>query len=562
MKSMRKLFQIFNSKPIGMFQRVELMGFRFPTWLVIMAVVFSGCSRKPIPAHTVFRYNESGGITSLDPAFARTQSNTWAVHQLFDGLVRLDDQLIPQPALAYRWVIDSTATEFTFFLRADVWFHEHPDFGPDGRRRMEASDVVYSLKRLTDPDISAPGAWVMRPVASIVALDSLTVRITLRESFPPFLSLMAMPYAYIVPEEIARKQGRLFGRQPIGTGPFYLKRWIENEKLVLRRNNRYFESDNGEQLPYLESVAISFVPDKQAAFMEFMKGNLDLLSGLDAAYKDELLNPDGTLHKRHQSRFGMFSQSYLNTEYLGILMDSANTVMAGNPLRMRKVRQALNFGFDREAMMKFLRNNIGTPATAGFIPPGLPGALSLGDGYVFDPDRAAHLLAEAGFPEGKGLPILTLQTNASYLDICEFIQSQWARLGIRVKVDVNPPATLRQAIATSRVPFFRGSWIADYADAENYLSLFYAPNFTPNGPNYTHFSNPDFDAAYRACLTMHQLEERIPVYQYMDSLVMHHAPVIPLYYDQVIRFFPLGIEGLAGNGMNLLDLRRVRKPQD
>jgi ABC-type transport system substrate-binding protein len=524
-------------------------------------LLLAACSQEAIPEHTVFRYNESAGITSLDPAFARMQSNIWVVNQLFDGLVRLDDQLVPRPALAIDWEIDSSATRFTFYLREDVWFHHSPLFGEEGTRKLCAHDVVYSLQRLTDPTLGAPGAWIMRPVSKVFAPDSLTVIIELKEPFPPFLSLMAMPYAFVVPEEIAREKGQTFGRNPIGTGPFYMKRWIENEKLVLRRHDAYFEVEGNDQLPYLEAVSIKFIPDKQAAFMEFIKGQSDLLSGLDAAYKDELLNPDGTLHKKHHSRFDYTTQLYLNTEYLGILMDTASNLMSAHPLRLQKVRQAINYGFDRRAMMQFLRNNVGTPATGGFIPPGLPGSLSLDEGYDYNPELAAQLLAEAGFPEGVGLPVIELQTNASYLDICEFIQSQLSQLGIRLKIDVNPPATLRQAIATSKVPFFRGSWIADYADAENYLSLFYSKNFTPNGPNYTRFMNKEFDRAYEQCLSIPDWEVRADIYREMDSLVMFHAPVIPLYYDQVIRFFPKGIIGLDANGMNLLDLRRVQKPR-
>lgn len=528
-------------------------------WVVFAVMALASCSAEDVPEGAVFRYNEASGITSLDPAFARMQSNIWAVNQLFDGLVALDTALLPQPAIAKTWEIGADARTYKFALRTDVFFHHHKVFGTAKTRRVVANDFVYTLQRLADGQLAAPGAWITRPIDTVFALGTDTLVVVLKAPFPPFLSLMAMPYAFVVPQEVVAFCGPTFGQQPIGTGPFYLKRWVENEKMVLRKNNHYHQTENGAQLPYLEAISIRFIPDKQAAFMEFVKGNLDFLSGLDAAYKDELLQPDGNLQVRYANKFDVATTPYLNTEYLGFLMDTNVRIMIGNPLLDVRVRMAINYGFDRAAMIRYLRNNIGTPATAGMVPPGLPGSLALGTGFTYNPERAAALLREAGFPNGKGLPEIVLHTNAGYLDLCEFLQAQLKQLGIRIKIDVSPPSTLRQGIATSKVPFFRASWIADYGDAENYLALFYSQNFTPNGPNYTHFSNPQFDVWFEQAQQEVDGQRRYQLYQQMDSLVMAAAPVVPLFYDQVIRFYPKGLKGLNANAMNLLDLRRVQK---
>ena len=526
---------------------------------VFFVFLMAGCTSRTPPEGLVFRYNEAAGITSLDPAFARMQSNIWAVNQIFDGLVALDEALMPQPNIAQEWWVDAEGLTYTFLLRDGVFFHPHQAFGPDSIRRVVAADFVFTLQRLADPVLAAPGAWITRNIADLkaVGLDTLVIR--LHQPFPPFLSLLAMPYAFVVPQEVVQATGATFGQHPIGTGPFFMKRWLENEKMVLRRNKRYHQSENGVQLPYLEAVAIRFVPDKQAAFMEFVKGNLDLLSGLDAAYKDELLQADGKIQERYAQDFLMRTVPYLNTEYLGFLMDTNLAVMQGHPFQKWEVRAAINYGFDRVAMMRYLRNGIGTPATAGMIPPSLPGSLPLGSGFTYQPERAAQLLAEAGFPAGKGLPELVLHTNASYLDLCEFIQSQLKDLGIQLKIEVSPPSTLRQGIATSKVPFFRASWIADYGDAENYLGLFYSGNFAPDGPNYTHFEQAAFDALFEKAQRTTDAKARYQAYQKMDSLIVNAAPVVPLFYDQVVRFFPKDWTGLDANAMNLLDLRRVRK---
>jgi peptide/nickel transport system substrate-binding protein len=224
------------------------------------------------------------------------------------------------------------------------------------------------------------------------------------------------------------------------------------------------------------------------------------------------------------------------------------------------VRQAINYGFDRVKMMRYLRNNIGIAGTAGFVPAGTPWFdQKLVDGYHYDPVKAINLLGKAGYPGGKGLLPITLTTNASYLDLCKFIQSQLGEIGITVKIDVTPPATLRELIAQSKVSFFRGSWIADYPDAENYLSLFYTPNFCPAGPNYTHFSSHAFDKLYQECMLESNDSVRGIKYMQMDRMLMDEAPVVVLYYDEVLRFSRKNITGLGSNPLNLLNLKHVKK---
>lgn len=524
--------------------------------LLFLAACSGGIERD---ARTVFRYNESAGISSLDPAFARNQANIWATRQIFNTLVELDRNLEVRPSLAKEWRQEGLSYFFT--LRKGVYFHQHPCFGEDSTRAVTAHDAAYSLRRLRSKELAAPGAWVLQKVQNIKALNDSVLQIDLKEAFPPFLSMLSMNYCAVVPWEAVEQYGSDFGRHPVGSGPFYFKLWVEQEKLVLRRNKRYWERDSaGEALPYLEAVAITFVPDKQAGFLEFLKGNNDLISGLDLSYKDELLDREGQLREKYRARFTVYRQPYLNTEYLGFQVDTmaggADSVWSREP----KLRQALNYCFDRKKMMRYLRNSVGQPALQGMIPPGLPAYDSTAAyGYDYDPERAAALLAEAGYPEGQGLATLTLQTNASYLDLCEYLQAEAAKVGIPLKVEVSPPSTLRQAMAIGQVAFFRGSWIADYPDAENYLSLFYSQNHSPNGPNYTHFRSVAFDALYEGSQQPLSDSTRRAMYRAMDSIVMSEAAVVPLYYDQVLRFYPKSVQGLEGNALNHLDLRRVRK---
>ncbi len=176
----------------------------------------------------------------------------------------------------------------------------------------------------------------------------------------------------------------------------------------------------------------------------------------------------------------------------------------------------------------------------------------------YDPDCARRLLAEAGYPNGKGLPALKLSTTSNYLDLCKYIQQQLGLLGINVEVDVNPPAPLREQMAQGKLQWFRGSWIADYPDAENYLSLFYSPNCAPAGPNYTRFKEPQVDKLYTRARSTADDSIRAVLYHQIDSLVMEQAPVLVLYYDQILHFTHKNVTGLRTNAMNTLDLRRVK----
>ena len=509
---------------------------------------------KQAGAHLVFRYNEHANIQTLDPAFAKDLRTIWATNQLFNGLVQLDDRLEVLPDIASSWELTDTGKTYTFHLRMDVHFHRHPLFGSERTRKVVASDFVYSLNRLQDPRVASPGKWVLEHVQNFSAVNDSTFVIQLKQPFPPFLSLLSMKYCSVVPKEAVSYFGTSFRSHPIGTGPFQFQLWVENTKLVFRKNNAYHERGVlGQRLPYLEAVAITFLPDKQSEFLQFVQGNLDFLNSIDASYKDELLTEKGELTAGYQDRIDMRSGPYLNTEYLGVYLDAENPAA-----QSLKIRQAINYGFDREKMILYLRNGMGTPAVNGFIPKGMPSFDQM-NGYTYQPKKAKELLRSYSEETGDLNPSITISTNSQYLDLCEYIQRELEKLGLRVSVDVMPPSTLRQLKVQGKLNLFRGSWVADYPDAENYLFIFHSKNFSPDGPNYTHFSNPEFDQLYETAIKTTDRKIREELYHKMDRLLMQAAPVIPLYYDQVVRFTQKNIQHLGINPVNQLHLKQVRK---
>lgn len=506
--------------------------------------------------HLVFKYNEHKNIGSLDPAFAKDNADIWAINQLFNGLVQMDENLNVQPCIAKDWTISDDALSYSFSLRKDVQFHKHELFGEDSTRTVKASDFEYSLFRLCDSKTASPGSWVVSNLWDIEAKND-SLKITLKSPDPSFIGKLTMKYCSVVPKEIVEHYQSEFRSHPIGTGPFQLKRWEENLKLVFRKNNNYFETDsNGEKLPYLEAVAITFLPDKQSEFLQFAQGNIDFVSGLDASYKDEILTASGNLRALYETDVNMIRGPYLNTEYLAYFMETDLPELQSDLLR-----KAINYGFDRKKMMTYLRNGIGIPANGGFIPKGLPGYNNT-IGFSFQPEKAKQLVRQFKTETGITTPEITITTTSNYLSFCEFIQRELQKIGIAVNVDVIPAATLKDAKANGKLDLFRASWVADYPDAENYLSLYYSKNFAPNGPNYTHFKNELFDQWYEGAFTITDTKKRELLYTKMDSLVMAKTPVVPLFYDEVVRFTRKEVSGLGINPINLLDLKRVKKAKE
>ena len=523
---------------------------------IILATHVFSCKneRDTNKDHLVFRYNEHKNIGSLDPAFSKDLADIWATNQLFNGLVQMDDSLNVQPSIAKNWLISPDAITYTFTLRNDVYFHKHHLFGKDSTRTVTAKDFQYSFNRLQDPQIASPGSWVLAKVSHFKAVNDSVFQIQLKQPFPAFLGLLTMKYCSVVPKEIVSHYGSTFRAHPIGTGPFKFKRWEENIKLVFRKNNNYFEIDkNGTSLPYLEAVAITFLPDKQNEFLQFSQGNIDYISGLDASYKDEILTADGILKSSYANDVNMIRGPYLNTEYLAFFMDSE-----ASEIQSEYIRKAVNYGFDRQKMMIYLRNGIGIPANGGFIPKGLPG-FNGKVGFDYQPEKAKQLVQQYKTETRNNSPEITITTTSNYLSFCEYIQRELQKTGLQVHVDVIPPSSLKDSKANGKLDMFRASWVADYPDAENYLSLYYSKNFAPNGPNYTHFKDAQFDDWYEQAYLETNIENRTILYSKMDSLVLQKAPIIPMFYDEVVRFTRKNIINLGINPINMLELKQVKK---
>lgn len=533
---------------------------------ILICLLFTACSIDDNSSNkTIFNINLDEGLTSMDPAFARNQNALWIDNQLYNGLVQIDDSLITRPCIAKSWESDAAGTLYTFHLRNDVYFHDDPLFPGGKGRKVVAADVCYSLGRLIDPKVASSGSWIFSDKVNgkqdFIAANDSTFQIKLKQPFPPLLSMLTAQYCSVVPHEVVDHWGKDFRSHPVGTGPFQFKYWKEGEVLALLKNPHYFERDvKGDRLPYLDAIRSTFIADKQTGFMEFIKGKLDFYNDIDGSYRDDILTKAGHVTSKYKGKFILNTRPYLNTLYMGMLVDTSLAIVRSSPLKNKKVRQAINYAIDRQKMVKYLRNSLGTPGNSGFIPKGMPGFDSASvKGYPYNPEKARELLAEAGYPDGHNMPEIVLHTTVGYRHLIEYVQGELSKVGINAKVEVIQGSSLRELVAKNGVNFFYGTWIADYPDGENYLSVFYSKNKIPYGPNYTGFNNKQFDALFEQAYQLKDTAARYAIYRKMDNLMMEESPVVILYYDKLVNLYQSSISGYSNNAQNLLILKRVKK---
>ena len=261
----------------------------------------------------------------------------WAVHQLYNTLVEIDDNLHIVPSVAKSWDISDDRRVFTFHLRNDVFFHDDAAFSGGKGRKLTAKDVVYSFKRIIDDKTASPGAWIFNrkidPADGFTAINDSTFQLKLITPYIPILGILSMQYCSIVPEEAVEKYGNDFRRHPVGSGPFAFVRWEEGQALVLRKNKNYFEKDSlGNRLPYLDGVRVSFYDSKATEFLLFREKQLDFMNDIESSFKDEVLTKKGELRKKWEGKIVLQTHPYLNIEYLGILMDTSNELVKNSPL--------------------------------------------------------------------------------------------------------------------------------------------------------------------------------------------------------------------------------------
>lgn len=541
--------------------------------IVALAAVFAGCGDQAVKKgttenRTVLRYNESAGLSHLDPAQAARFEDSWAISQMFNGLVQFDPALNVVPAVARKWEISEDGLEYTFYLRNDVFFHDDDAFENGKGRKVTAADFVLSFLRICDPETASPGQYIFQNIDTekkgtsqgFVAPSDSVFKLYLKQPQSDFLMKLTLPFCSVIPYEAVETYGDDFREHPVGTGPFKFKLWQEDVKLVMVKNENYFEKDEtGQKLPYVDAVSVSFVADKNVEIGEFIKGKYEFISGFHPSIQNNLLTNKGQLKEKFRDKLKLIRSPWLKTDYIGILVDAEQDINKTSPLRSREIRRAINYAIDRKGLVRYFRSGIGIPAESGFIPEGMPGYTEIKiEGYHHDLEKAKELLFESGLNMTKEEKKITLMALREYKELCEYLRKELEEIGFDISIELVPASVFKQQIASYNTNFFRKSWTGDYPDAMNFLQLFYSENHSPKGPNYTHFSNSFYDNLYREALKSTDRVQRLKLFKEMEQIIFEEAPVIPLFYDESIRICQKYVSGLEANAMNTLDLKRVK----
>ncbi|OGK84732.1 MAG: hypothetical protein A2W08_15865 [Candidatus Rokubacteria bacterium RBG_16_73_20] len=472
---------------------------------------------------------------TLDPARISDIYSRSVSQQIFDGLVQFDQTLTVTPALAEFWRASRDGRTWTFSLRRGVKFHNG--------REVTAEDVVYSLTRILDPRTKSGAADLFvnvkgapdfregraKAVAGLAALDRYTVRVTLDEAFAPFVAALAVGHAKIVPREVVERLGEGFGTQPVGTGPFRFERWERGKEIVLAANADYFGG-----APHLSRLVYRVFPGErwESTYDEFRQGNLE----------------DAPVPTRDYRRVvASTGQTYVKRPMISVRFYGLNTRL--KPLDDRRVRQALIYAVNRAAIVEEAFNGRYVPAR-GILPPGTQGFNPALAGYPWDPARARQLLAEAGYPGGRGLPPIAIWSSVkleALVQELDQIKKALAAVGVeaRINYETNWPAYSR-LIAEGKLPFFLYGWYADVPDPDNFLfKLFHSKS--PR--NLFGYANATVDDLLAAARSAPDIQRRVELYRRAEQLVLEDAPLVPMMHHTYERLFQPYVRSVEVNGL-------------
>ncbi|MDD2574363.1 MAG: ABC transporter substrate-binding protein [Firmicutes bacterium] len=507
--------------------------------ILLITGVLSGCANTLSTAPEAEMKNKYGGTyrmaiiqspLSLDPVHAVDTSSSRIVYQLFETLVDVDSDGEVIPNLAKEWDISDNGLVYTFKLREGVKFHSAIGEGiitENGGREVTAKDWVWTFKHIIDPDTNSERAYFLdmikgyadyregetEALEGVVAKDEYTLEIVLDHPFAPFITMLAYNTFSVIPREDVEMWGQDFGFNPVGTGPFRFSEWIQDDRVVLTRNEDYWRKDEeGNSLPYLNGMEFRTINDLTMQWTEFGLGNLEAIESVDDPYYHEALEK--------------YPDSFLRKPQMGTYFYGMN--VTAKPFDNKKVRQAINYAIDRQGIIDRLRNGRATPAK-GVLPPGMFGYNPDLEGYTYDPQKARKLLAEAGYPDGIEI---TLQYNTDDIHkrIAEAFQQQMKDAGIEVKLRHMDGAALFEAMGKGEATFFRLGWVVDYPDPDNFLHvLLNSANFGPLG-NFTLYKNDEFDRLTNEARVESDPEERRKMYQEAEKIVVEEAPWLFVYH--------------------------------
>lgn len=534
--------------------------------LLSLLVVVMSCTREQNYNEKVLNLISPQKIKGFDPIYAADLYASNEIGKVYESLLEfhyLKRPYVLVPNLAESLPeVSKDGLTYTFKIKKGVLFHDSKVF-PNGKgRELKASDFVYSIKRMADPKLQSTGWWLLDGkieglnqwrdkyasaekvsyddvIVGLKAVDDYTLQFKLVKPFPQFLYALAMTFTSVVAKEAVEVHGQEFQNYPVGTGPFKLPYFDNSNRIVYEKNPTFRDkfypteggsgdeergllADAGKKLPLVDKVIVNIIVESQPQWLNFQKGSADMLAVPKDNFDQTVVNGKDLHPDMAKKGIKLEMMNSLDTTY--VAFNHEDPIFKNN----LKLRQAMSLAYDREDSNKLFYNNTGKIAHS-IIPPGISGHKSdYKNPYVVrDLDLAKKLLAEAGYPGGKGLPELTYETVGSTAarQMGEFFVKKMSDIGVKVKISTNTWPELVKKTNTKAAQLFGMAWGADYPDAENFFGLLFGPNESP-GSNSSNYKNAEMDKLFKQSTVMQDSPERTALYEKMYVLAGEQVPWI------------------------------------
>jgi oligopeptide transport system substrate-binding protein len=525
-----------------------------------------------------FRFMSSEKITSLFPLATSDVYNQRLTSQIFETLLKNDftkNKVVPHVAESY--IISPDAKKFTIKIREGVFFHDDECFSGGKGREVTADDIKYMLdfacsgmkanemswmlvdkiKGAKDFNAKTKSSLLGGGVSGVKVVDDRTITIELVEPFVSFEKILTHSSLGIFPKEAFEKYQAEIKKHPVGTGAFKLGVWDDKHVELVRNNNYWRKDDFGNQLPFLEKLTLTYVQDKKSELLAFRKKEIDLVLEIPV---DDIENVLGTLEEAQAGKtvkHRIDSKNSLSSTYFGFAHES-------EPFNKKEVRQAFNLAINRSSIIDNYLSGEGYPALNGFVPSIEGYTADRVKGYKYNPAQAKQLLAKAGYPDGKNFPSIELYVNTIYGSSIYMLAK-----GVvdQLKENLNVVVTIKlctiderdKAIQTNQAKFWRGGWIADYPDPENFLNLFSADHLGTNSlsMNQMRYNSPEFDRLLNMSMKERNSKIRNEFFVKCDQMIVDDAVIMPLLNDDFITMVNSKVKSFETNSMEGIDFSSV-----
>ncbi|HVA24689.1 MAG TPA: peptide ABC transporter substrate-binding protein [Chloroflexota bacterium] len=503
-------------------------------------------SASGAPANTL-RYNIGDEPNSIDPAQDQDTDQDFVIMQLNGTLVYPDKNLNVQPGLAEKWDISADGLTYTFHLRQGLKWSDGSPFS--------AKDFEYSFKRLFDPATASPYTDIVKGIkggeeyfsskskdpavlqklrdgVGVKAQDDTTLVITLKEPEAFFLStLFNGATAPVSQANLEKNKDKAFDAPGfIGTGPFRLQSWQHKSVMQLVPNPNYYGG-----APKI-NLNLAMIPEPTASLAAYKNNEIDTTGQVNLSSADTNALRNDPAYKNQVLQY-----TELATQYLAYNVTS-------KPFDNPKVRVAISYAMDRDTLVNKILAGVGTPATS-LIPPGMPGHLD-GVGQEFDLNKAKQMLAEAGFPGGKGIPpnIQASYNNlGTWPQIMQFFQANLQAIGISIQLDPRESKTYFKEMHDNASPLFRSGWSSDYPDPDDWYRVIFKSD---SSQNFGHWKNDQYDKLVVQAASETDQAKRLDLYKQAAQIMVDDPPATYWYYAGRFRLVKPYVKGIVTTGQD------------